>query len=455
MRAFPPSGGGPQRRKVRGRGNRAACIRRWVTCLLFVLLVGLVRHAPLRAQPTPQAPPVAAFTAAPTEGLVPLTVTFTNTTAGGYTASRWAFGDGATSPLTHPTHTYTVPGTFTVTLTVTGTGGSDSTMTPALVEVSAVTDRVFLPLLMRTWPANVPPTGAPPRIAGCSVFPADSVWNTPVDTLPVHPESDAYIAAIGLDAHVHADFGAGTWPPGSGSPIGIPYVAVPGTQPGVAVTFGYDDESDPGPYPIPDDPPIEGGPDSDGDRHVLIVDHDACVLYELYAAYPQPDGSWHAGSGAVFDLGSHALRPAGWTSADAAGLPILPGLVRYDEVAAGEVRHALRFTAPRTQNTYLWPARHHAGRDNAGYPPMGLRVRLKPDVDISGFPSEVQVILRALKTYGMMLADNGSAWYLSGVPDDRWDNNALHALHHLDGDAFEAVDVASLMVDSGSGRVRR
>ncbi|HSJ57734.1 MAG TPA: hypothetical protein VLC95_11170 [Anaerolineae bacterium] len=304
---------------------------------------------------------------------------------------------------------------------------------------------------------SAPPAGPPPpQIAGCDVLPADSVWNTRVDSLPLDPNSDAYVATIGAEDNMHADFGSGDWPPGSGSPIGIPFVDVPGTQPRVEVTFDYDDESDPGPYPVPPDAPIEGGPQSDGDRHVLVLDRDACVLYELYYAWPQPDGSWHAGSGAIFDLDSHALRPAGWTSADAAGLPILPGLVRYDEVALGEIRHALRFTAPQTRREYVWPARHYASElTGSEYPPMGQRFRLKADFDISGFAPEVQVILEALKTYGMFLADNGSAWYLSGVPDERWDNDALHELHQVPGSAFEAVDESSLMIDPDSAQARQ
>jgi hypothetical protein len=276
-----------------------------------------------------------------------------------------------------------------------------------------------------------------------------------VDTLPLDASSAAYVAAIGADAYVHADFGAGEWPPGSGAPIGVPYVTAPGTQPRVAVTFDYADESDPGPYPIPLDAPIEGGPDSDGDRHVLVLERDGCILYELYYAFPQADGSWTAGSGAVFDLGSYALRPAGWTSADAAGLPILPGLVRYDQVAAGEIRHALRFTAPQTRKAYVWPARHYASSlTGPQYPPMGQRFRLRADFDVSTFSPEVQVILQALKKYGLILADNGSAWYISGAPDERWDNDALHELHRLHGSDFEAVDVSSLVLDPDSAQVK-
>jgi len=291
-----------------------------------------------------------------------------------------------------------------------------------------------------------------PNVAGCAVFPADNIWNVPVDTLPVHANSAAYVATIGAGRYVHADFGSGTW---EGGPIGIPEITVPGNQPRVAVTFDYDEESDPGPYPIPFDALIEDGPDSDGDRHVLVLDRDNCVLYELFDAWPQPDGSWHAGSGAIFELNSNALRPVGWTSADAAGLPILPGLVRYEEVTSGEISHALRFTAPQTRRAYIWPARHYASSlMGAQYPPMGQRFRLKADFEVSGFSPEVQVVLRALKTYGMMLADNGSAWFVSGLPDERWDNDVLHELHRVRGSDFEAVDVSSLMADANSGQVR-
>jgi hypothetical protein len=297
----------------------------------------------------------------------------------------------------------------------------------------------------------VPNGGHAPLAAGCPVFPADHIWNTPVDTLPLEANSAAYVATIGANASLHADFGSGLW---DGGPIGIPWVSVPGDQPGAAVSFYYPEESDAGLYPIPPGAPIEGGSDSDGDRHVLVVDRDACVLYEVFDAWPQADGSWQAGSGAIFDLNGYSLRPEGWTSADAAGLAILPGLVRYEEVAAGEIRHALRFTAPQTRRAYVWPARHHAS-DLIGmqYPPMGQRFRLKANYDISGFSPEVQVILQALKVYGMMLADNGSAWYLSGAPDERWNNDALHDLQQVPGSAFEAVDVSGLMVEEDSGRV--
>lgn len=292
------------------------------------------------------------------------------------------------------------------------------------------------------------------EIKGCPVLPADNIWNAPVDALPVDPNSDLYVDTIGADVGLHPDFGAGLLE-GTTSPIGIPFVDVPASQPRVAVTFEYADESDPGPYPIPTDAPIEGGPDGDGDRHVLVLERDTCTLYELFDAHPQDDGSWEAGSGAIFDLNSHDLRPDGWTSADAAGLPVLPGLVRYDEVAAGEILHALRFTVPATRRAYVWPARHRAStRTEERFPPMGQRFRLKADFDMSGFSPQVQVILRALQKYGMMLADNGSPWYLSGAPDDRWDNDVLRELRGVKGADFEAVDVSSLQLNPDSGQVR-
>ncbi|GIK57327.1 MAG: hypothetical protein HND44_07085 [Chloroflexi bacterium] len=318
------------------------------------------------------------------------------------------------------------------------------------VTPTGTTPPTYLPLVTK-------PGTPPPQIAGCDIFPGDNIWNTPIDTLPVHPNSSTLINTIGANRGLHMDFGSGVWPPGSNSPIGIPFVVVPGSQPEVTVDFiWWPEQSDPGPYPVPPDAPIEGGPDSDGDRHVLVLERDNCILYEMYAAYPQQDGSWEAGNGAVYDLNSHALRPDGWTSADAAGLPILPGLVRYDEVAAGEIRHAIRFTAPETRSAHWWPARHDASDlTGAQYPPMGLRVRLRADFDISGYSPHARVILQAMKTYGMILADNGSAWYVSGVPDERWDNDVLHELDDVTGANFEVVDVSSLMIDPDSGQAHQ
>jgi len=288
-------------------------------------------------------------------------------------------------------------------------------------------------------------------IGSCPVFPANNIWNARVDTLPVHPMSTAYVNTIGATSASHADFGSGLW---QGEPIGIPFITVPGSQPKVGVTFEYAAESDPGPYPIPPNVPIEGGSNSTGDRHVIVIDQTNCILYELSGAYPQSDGSWTAWAGAIFNLNSNTLRPASWTSTDAAGLPIFPGLARYDEVAAGAINHALRFTAPQTQGAFVWPGRHQASSiTNTNYPPMGQRFRLKSSFDISTFSPQTQVVLRALQQYGMFLADNGSAWYVSGAPDDRWDNNQLHEMGQLRGTDFEAVDESSLMVDPNSAAV--
>lgn len=289
-----------------------------------------------------------------------------------------------------------------------------------------------------------PVPGAP----ACPMTPADSFWHADVSALPVHSQSATWVSSIGTTAGLKADFGAGQW---NGGPIGIPYTTVPGTQPRVPVSFGYADESDPGPYPIPANAPIEGGPASTGDRHVLIVDRDACRLWELYAAYPQNGGaSWTAGSGATWDLRSNTMRPLGWTSGDAAGLPILPGLARFDEVAAGEIDHVIRFTAPRTANAYVWPASHKAATGGSSDPPMGTWFRLKASYDISRFSVANQVILRALKKHGMVLADNGSPWFLSGAPDPGWNDADLQALRTVPGSAFEAVDVSNLKVSSTS-----
>lgn len=292
-------------------------------------------------------------------------------------------------------------------------------------------------------------TSAAPAIDGCQLFPNNNVWNTAIDTLPVDPSSNAYVSSIGSSSHVHADFGAGLW---DGGPIGIPFITVSNSQARVPISFDYSDESDAGPYPIPANAPIEGGASSSGDRHVIVLEKDSCTLYEVYDAHPNGNGSWSAGSGAVYPLTSDALRPDTWTSADAAGLPILPGLVRYDEVLSGEITHAIRFTAPHTRRAYVWPARHYASSSTtSSLPPMGQRFRLKASFNISGFSAANQVLLRALKKYGMFLADNGSSWYLSGVPDERWDNDDLHALDVIRGSDFEAIDESSLMVDPNSG----
>jgi hypothetical protein len=292
-------------------------------------------------------------------------------------------------------------------------------------------------------PAAIARSAPLPGAPGCPVFPASNPWNQPVDSLPVDPSSAAYIASIGAAAGLHPDFGSGVW---DGGPIGIPITVVDGqSTPFSFPTFGYADQSDPGPYPIPADVAIEGGPASTGDRHAIVVDRGACKLYELYSLYPNGSG-WTAGSGAIWDLRSNRLRPEGWTSADAAGLPILPGLARYDEVARGVIDHALRFTVQRTRRAYVYPARHFASTlTSPDLPPMGLRVRLKAGFDTSHFGPQSRVVLEALKRYGMMVADNGSNWYISGAPDPGWDDDDLHQLGGVKGSDFEVVDTSSLV----------
>ncbi len=288
----------------------------------------------------------------------------------------------------------------------------------------------------------------PPKIGNCSVFPADNIWNTRIDQLPVHPSSSTWVNTIGPTSPLHPDFGSVY----NGAPLGIPFITVPGTQTKYSVSFTYADESDPGPYATPLNAPVEGGSSSTGDRHVISIDTDNCILYELYAAYPQ-SSSWQAGSGAIFNLSSQALRTASWTSADAAGLPIFPGLVRYEEILAGEIRHAIRFTVPQTLRGYVWPARHYASSlTGSQYPPMGARFRLKANFDISGFTPTNQIILTALKRYGMILADNGAPWFISGAPDPRFSNDELHQLTTVLGSNFEAVDATVLMIDPNSGQ---
>lgn len=281
-----------------------------------------------------------------------------------------------------------------------------------------------------------------PAIAGCPLFPADNPWNQRVDRLPVARHSAQIIARIGLAAPVHPDFGTVY----NGAPNGIPFAVVSNRARRVPVRFQYASESDGHRYPLPRHVPIEGGARSSGDRHVIVLDRSTCTDYELFAAYPHAGGrSWTAGSGAIFNLRSDQLRPAGWTSADAAGLPILPGLARYSEVAAGAIDHALRFTSPCTGPSYVYPARHDAPSCHGAFAPaMGLRVRLKASVDISRLPSQARVVARALKRYGLILADNGSPWFISGAPDRRWNDSALHELDRLTGRDFQVVDTSSL-----------
>jgi hypothetical protein len=287
------------------------------------------------------------------------------------------------------------------------------------------------------------PAARLPQAPSCPVFPADNWWNLRVDRLPVARDSARIVAAVGPRDHLHADFGSGLW---EGGPIGIPITVVGKGERKSRVAFQYASESDQGPYPIPRNVKIEGGRASDGDRHALIVDRDACRLYELFALHPKAGGGWRAGSGAIWDLRSNRLRRAGWTSADAAGLPILPGLARYDEVARGRIDHALRFTVQRTRRAYVHPARHFASDlTDRSLPPMGLRFRLKRGYPIAGFPPQARVVLRALKEYGMMVADNGSNWFVSGAPHPKWSNDQLHALHRVPGSAFEVVDTSGLL----------
>ncbi|HEX6490259.1 MAG TPA: hypothetical protein VF002_02655 [Gaiellaceae bacterium] len=276
-----------------------------------------------------------------------------------------------------------------------------------------------------------------PAAPRCPVFPASNPWNQRVDTLPVAPNSAALIRSIGLGTGLHADFGSGTW---DGGPIGIPFDVVSARTPRSQVSFQYSDESDHLGYPIPKRVHIEYG----SDHHALLLDKSACRLYEL-GGLTRAGGRWQAWAGATWNLRSNALRPAGWTSADAAGLPIFPGLARYDEARRGVIDHALRFTAQRTRRAYLWPARHYASSSNdPSLPPMGLRVRLKASFDVRPFPRQARIVLLALKRYGMLLADNGANWYISGAPSPGWSNDQLHTLGRVTGADFEVVDATSL-----------
>jgi len=311
------------------------------------------------------------------------------------------------------------------------------------------------------------PLAAQQTVGGCQVLPTDNIWNTPVASLPVAANSAAIINHIGAADLMHPDFGT-VW---EGAPIGIPYVVVPNAQAMLPIDFasldGWPEESDAGPYPIPPSPPIEGGDDplNRGDRHILTVRQGSCILYELYHSWKEGDFNgdftcvvpgatpgWCGLSGAVYNLASNALRPDSWTSADAAGLPIFPGLVRYDEVETGEIRHALRFTVDISRTSWVWPARHQSGATaDVNAPPMGLRLRMKPGYVLPGATPRVRTILVALKRYGMMVADNGTDWYLNGVPDPRWDDDELSIINDIPGSAFEVVDVSSLQLSADSG----
>lgn len=294
-------------------------------------------------------------------------------------------------------------------------------------------------ILLLVSPAFAQPTSftPSPSIGACPVFPADNPWNWDVRGLPVAPQSETYIASISAGGHeyLHADFG------GAGE-YGIPYVVVTASDALVPITFtDYGDESDPGPYPIPQDAPVENG----SDRHVLAIDAENCMLYELYNAEFNGEG-WNASSGAVFDLLSNRLRPMYWTSADAAGLPIFPGLARYDEVEAGQIRHALRFTASQTQRGFIPPATHYASTsDDPTLPPMGLRLRLRADFDLASFTGQARVVLEALQIYGMILADNGTSWYITGASDPGWNDEDLNQLKTVPGAAFEVVNTGEII----------
>ena len=279
---------------------------------------------------------------------------------------------------------------------------------------------------------------APVPGTGCTVFPADNIWNTDISTLPVNPKSGAWLASMNAGStNLHPDFGR--------VPYGMPFVVVDNTTPTIDVSFQYADESDPGPYPFTSGTPIEGG----SDRHALMINSDTCVMYELFGAQWN-GGSPTAGSGAIFDLASTALRPSGWTSADAAGLPIFPGLVRLDEVQAGFIGHAIRFTADLTDCTHIWPARHDAGTCNPNYPPMGARFRLKSSFSLKGFSRNAKVILKAMKTYGLILADNGSNWYFQGTEDSGWSNSLLDQLKTVPASQFQAVSEGACRVSVDS-----
>lgn len=312
---------------------------------------------------------------------------------------------------------------------------------------------VFTALLIRsfvfmTLAPLIALAGPDQDLGNFDVFPSDNVWKWDISGYQVHPNSGNYIASIGPTGRLHPDFGT-VW---EGAPIGIPYTVVSSAQPFIPIVYtDYGDESDPGPFPIPLTAPIEGGPSASGDRHVIAVDKDRKILYELFSSFPQSD-HWNAASGAKFDLSVNEDHPLGWTSADAAGLPIFPGLVRYEEVyIKQEVNHAIRMTVQNSQRLYIYPARHFASSStDPNRPPMGLRLRMKASYSISNLSPPVQVICRAMKKHGVIVADNGSNWYISGAPDPRWSDDTLGQLKTIPGSAFEVV----LTVDSQGNPIR-
>jgi hypothetical protein len=373
-----------------------------------------------------------------TGGTQTFTATVTGTTN---TAVTWSVVESAGGSIT-ATGIYTAPATAG-TFHVKATCVADSTQSAQV--------GVTVSVQPAAGACNGAATGIGASLNGFVSFPGDNAWNRDVSADPVDANSAAIIAFIGAGTGLHPDFGAGLY---NGGPIGIPYTVVASSsQAKVPVVFtAYGNESDPGPMPIPGSAPVEGGNASTGDRHVLVLDRDACVLYELYRAFLQTDGSWTADAASTWDLKSNTLRPYGWTSADAAGLPIFPGLARYDEVAAGAIPHALRFTVPTSRKAYVLPATHWASSNtSSSAPPMGLRVRLKASVDISGYPAQARVVLAALKRYGLILADNGSAWYISGAPDDRWDNTQLASLNRIKGSDLEVVQMGTVYTSDPTG----
>jgi len=304
-----------------------------------------------------------------------------------------------------------------------------------MARIATVTAFLALALALTATEAVSSPPGTT-----CQIFPADNVWNTDVSALPVDPHNATWLVSMNAGSTtLHPVFGQ--------PPYGMPFAVVPDSYPKVTIKFKYQSESDPGPYPFGPDIPVEKGTD----RHALVIDSDTCVLYELFHVRWH-NGAPRAGSGAIFDLGSNALRPDGWTSADAAGLAIFPGLVRYDEVKAGFIGHAIRFTVALTDCNHIWPARHDAGTCNTSYPPMGARFRIKAGFDISSFSPDARVILQAMKTYGLFLADNGSNWYFTGTRDKRWSNALLDELKSVPASVFEAVDESACIVNPDSAQ---
>ncbi len=296
-------------------------------------------------------------------------------------------------------------------------------------------------------PAHALAGSAPSEAPGCPIFPADNVWNADVASLPVHPSSAQWLASANAGTTLlHPDFGR--------PPYGMPWTVTDQAHSLVSIAFDYAAESDPGPYPFDGSTSIEGGQNADGDRHAIMLDRDSCRLYELYAARWN-GGRPTAGSGAIFDLTSDALRPSTWTSADAAGLAIFPGLLRYDEVLAGAITHAIRFTVRQTDRSFIWPARHQAGaRQDPSLPPMGARFRLKATFDASAYSPRARTVITALQHYGLILADNGSDWFFQGTEDARWDDGLLDELKRIRAAQFEAVDESSLMADPNSAAVK-